>query len=276
MNFGKRRWVFCLGILLLAQVFVSAVALADIGVSTLGMDIRVAPGDTKTGTFVITNGNDFEAHVVIEIADFDRNDQGAVDVLPANSTSRSLANYISLPFAEFTIEAGVGSTREIRFTIDMPSSASGAHWAMILVREVTSEDGSGDSQGDQGSAQGQLSLQFGIQIRQEDPTIAASDGRITNIDVQMSESGQASNVLIDYENLGNTFQKPSGEVRIVNEAGEVVASIAIREFRMLPGGSRQLLVPLELNLPPGDYVALAILDFGGDFLLAGQSRFRVS
>lgn len=272
----RGRFSLILAVFLTAHILLAGVAWGSIGVSTLGVDIRVAPGETKTGTFVITNGNDFETFVVLEVVDFDRDVTGAVETYPANSTARSLANYLSIPFTELTIPAGVGNTREVQFTIDLSSNASGAHWSMIFVREVV-VPGDSEEPGNGGSyAQGELSLQFGIQIRQEDPTTATSDGRITNVDVQMSSDGRAEGVLIDYENLGTTFQKPSGEVRIVNSSGDVVVSIPIREFSMLPSRSRQLMVPIGLNLPPGDYVALAILDFGGDFLLAGQSRFRVA
>jgi hypothetical protein len=48
----------------------------------------------------------------------------------------------------------------------------------------------------------------------------------------------------------------------------------IAEFPTLPGAVRKLLVDIPNGLSPGDYVVLALIDFGGAELVAGQIDYQ--
>ena len=268
------------GIMLIAVVALltfQAPTFASIGTSTLGVDVEVAPGQTVSGSFTITNGSDQPASVRVELADFDRKIDGGVVVLPPQASPNSLADYITFSPAQFVLAAGVGETQEVRFTINLAANASGPHWSMLLVQEIEESGQDGDDGGsDNTTASGRVSLQLGIQIRQIDPTILLNEGRITEIDVVEALADQPLKIIADYENTGNTYQRPTGELRIINSAGDVAASIDLPPFRMLPSSTRRIEISVDAALPPGEYVALLIIDFGGNFMLAGQVRFTVS
>jgi len=268
---------FSLKLLLVAGMAVgvllagSLTAKATIGTSTLGIDISLAPGNSTSASFVITNGNAEATEIEIEIVDFERDINGAVQILPPNSIEESLVDYISVASDRITLDPGEGSTERIQFSINLPENEAGPHWALMLVREVIPDDDSGGGPG----AVGEVGLQFGIQIRQEDPTSLDNDGRILDVDVQFPEDDNPLQVIADYENVGTTFQHASGELRIVDNAGNIVVQIEIAPFRTLPGRTRRLVVDVLESLPAGEYLALAIIDFDADFLLAGQARFRI-
>jgi hypothetical protein len=50
--------------------------------------------------------------------------------------------------------------------------------------------------------------------------------------------------------------------------------VPIAEFPTLPGAVRKLMVDVPNGLAPGDYVALALIDFGGAELVAGQIDYQ--
>ena len=272
-----KRFIEILLIAAVAILLSQGLAFGSIGTNTLGVDVEVAPGQSVSGSFIITNGSDQPASVRVELADFERKVDGGVVILPPQASPNSLADYITFSPAEFTLPAGVGETQEVRFTINLASNATGPHWSMLLVQEIDdSEDSNNDGDSDNTTASGRVSVQLGIQIRQVDPSALVNDGRITEIEVVESLANQPIKLIADYENIGNTFQRPTGEVRIINSTGDVAASLDIAPFRMLPNSSRRLEFSVDAQLPPGEYVALVIIDFGGNFMLAGQVRFTIT
>ncbi|MBI1729400.1 hypothetical protein HY229_01835 [Candidatus Acetothermia bacterium] len=264
--------LFSLALLLIG----STPALASIGTSTLGADIEVVPGQSLSGSFLVYNGNEAPTNISIEVGDFTRDEEGGVQILPPNSQPHSLANFIAFSPASFTLAAGSGKSQEVRFTVSIPAGVSGPHWAALLVREVGQSASNNQTASNQQQVGVQLDLQIGVQIRQVDPTLAINTARITQVDILPPDHDKPMRVVTEFENTGTIFQKPSGEVRIIDSSGKIVARIPIDSFRMLPGGKRRLEVPLTQNLAAGDYLALVVIDFGGDFLLAGQARFTAS
>jgi len=50
--------------------------------------------------------------------------------------------------------------------------------------------------------------------------------------------------------------------------------VPIAEFPTLPGATRKLMLDVPSGLAPGDYVVLALIDFGGAELVAGQIDYQ--
>ncbi len=249
---------------------------AEIGVSTLGMDIELAPGESFNGSILVTNNSDQPATVQISLRDFEWDIDGNVQILPAGTLSRSLAHYITFFPAEFTLPARKGMAQPVRVIVSLPQQVSGPHWAMLSIRQVTTDqEEPPPMQDDERVVQATIGLSFGVQIRQVDPTRIVRDGRITDAQVLLPEGNQPLRVNTEFENIGTTFLRVTGEVRFINARGEIVTRVGIAPFRVLPGGKRRVEAPLLQPLPSGDYIALAVLDFGGDFLVAGQVYFRI-
>jgi len=247
-------------------------ACGGIGVSTLGIDISVAPGQSFRGSFSVVNGGQQPAEVQIILSDFERTLDGGVRIYPPGSLDRSLAPYLTFIPTQFTLDAG--KAREVHFTVSIPEGAAGPHWAILLVEEVVPEEQAEEDE-EEREAEGRLRIRFGVQIRQLDPTHAINEGRITDMEVLLPEGEQPLTVIAIYENTGTTFQRPKGELRIIDSLGEVVRRAEIEPFHMLPGGKRRLTLKVEEPLTPGDYLALVVLDFGGEYLLGGQARFTL-
>jgi hypothetical protein len=50
--------------------------------------------------------------------------------------------------------------------------------------------------------------------------------------------------------------------------------VPIAEFPTLPGAARKVMVDVPAGLAAGDYVVLALIDFGGPELVAGQIDYQ--
>ena len=66
-----------------------------------------------------------------------------------------------------------------------------------------------------------------------------------------------------------------GRVEFRRLDNSLATQVPIGEFPTLPGAVRKVLVDVPRDLPAGDYVALALIDFGGAELVAGQIDYQV-
>jgi len=246
----------------------------QIGAGPMSFDFVLAPGESASGVIQVMNNGDKPREFQVKLSDYDRDLEGHLVLMAAGSHPRSLAKWLLVSPQHFTLEPG--KTQPVSFTVTIPNSESGPHWSALLISSPVPSDSG--SQGEEGEEGVPISIgaaeQFIIKIRHTDPTSAVNDGRITDITVLPPQGDQPLRVVVGYENTGTTFQQPKVELRIVNSRGEF-SVVQHAAFAMLPGGKRRLVLPVVEELAPGEYLALVIIDFGGDYLLAAQARFSL-
>jgi hypothetical protein len=101
---------------------------------------------------------------------------------------------------------------------------------------------------------------------------AEKAGRIQDFAVKW-ENGLSGRVL--FINYGDTQLHPSGRVEVRDSRGKTVERFSLPEITVLPGGEREIFFEEAMALPAGDYVVLAILDYGGERLLGAQTLLKV-
>jgi hypothetical protein len=77
-----------------------------------------------------------------------------------------------------------------------------------------------------------------------------------------------------FRNSGATPLLARGSVEVRRPDNSLAATLPIEEFPTLPGVRRRLLLDLPA-LPAGRYIALALIDFGGAAIVAGQRELEV-
>jgi len=84
------------------------------------------------------------------------------------------------------------------------------------------------------------------------------------------------NVGFVVRNLGEWPLRPRGVVEIRDATGRPVTERPIDAFSVLPDREREISVAVAgTDLPPGRYLAVPILDWGGEYLAGTQIDFRV-
>jgi hypothetical protein len=104
------------------------------GVAPMRYDVDVKPGSSETRMLTINNTDDVATTYTFSKEDFqgDKDDPGATPVLLGGEFASSISGYdwIALPDA-VTVPAGGSRTVNVRVTA--PSSATGAHYAALIV-----------------------------------------------------------------------------------------------------------------------------------------------
>jgi len=199
----------------------------------------------------------FSSHIGIEALDSAGGTFGTV--------ARSNGDWLEVDPLRFRL--GAGEAQEVSFSIRVPQAASGAYWGMIFV------EGSPRPEEREGATV--LAIErFGIKVYETVPGTEVLSGEIRCVrkldDVPLSFE-------IAFVNSGNVQLRPRGQVEITDRTGEIIQTLGVDEFYVLPGAVRyENVVGQENSLPPGRYFALAVLDIGDpDYLVAGQLVFEV-
>jgi len=103
------------------------------------------------------------------------------------------------------------------------------------------------------------------------------EGKITRLNIiSSSPKSNPLRVKVEFQNTGTAFLQAEGRVEIRNEAGDIIDQIEIESSSLLPEANRLWELTYEgKELLPGKYLALGIIDFGGDYLVAGQRSFEI-
>ncbi len=259
-------------------IFLTALALAvstpmtvygQIGVSALSLDVNLAPGGSFSGNLEVFNNGQKARQFTVEVKDYDRNPDGGLVLLNSGAHPRSLAKFFSVAPISFNLPPG--QKQLLGINLKIPANESGPHWLAIVINSPI-PTAMPDQQAPVtiGSAE-----QFIVKIRQTDPTNSLNRGRITGTQIILPEKEKPLQVVVDYENTGTTFQQPKAQLRIVNGKGETALQKDVTDLAVLPGGKLRFKIPVTQSLPSGSYLALVIIDYGGDTLVAGQVRFQL-
>jgi hypothetical protein len=110
------------------------------------------------------------------------------------------------------------------------------------------------------------------------PAASAANGPavfagVTAVDAAPGVDGSPA-LQLTFRNIGTSQLAVHGEVEVRSLDNQLVHRASVASVPVLPAAQRLLTVPLPA-LPPGRYMILALLDFGGAELVAGQLAYEV-
>lgn len=185
--------------------------------------------------------------------------------IPVEYVNRSAVDWIDVDANEFSLEPG--ERRRVSFSVSAPRGIEGTHWAAIYVKsEPTSRDQEGTTI--------VAIKRFAVKVYVTPPGTVEEEAFVTDFSAITRSIPRFELTL---ENDGNEELEISGELRLRDDTGEVVDTIEINSFKLLPGYKRKLKIEGKeaTNLSPGQYNALAVLDYGGDNKIGKSLSFRV-
>jgi hypothetical protein len=262
----KRPNLYCLFLLTSVVGFFALAAettlALNVSISPPRWEIEVEPGGHVEGSFAVTGAADRDFRVKIYFQDWVFNRRGEVEFLPTVGP-RSVVSWLQIEPAEMIIPAGEERIFRI-FGAVPPETAGGDYWSGFFVETVPEVPQEGSGMVVTGRVGGGVFLT----VRGE----AEKAGRIKDFTVEW-ENGLSGRVL--FVNSGVTQLHPSGRVEIRDSRGKTVKRFSLPETVVLPGGEREMVFAEAMSLPAGDYVVLAILDYGSKKLLGAQALLKV-
>ncbi len=261
---------------------VSQRASAQLLVDPLEVTMLAAGTDRVSASFSLSNTSDSPVQATISRSDWDRAENGDNRFLAAGSTRNSCGTMLSVSPLSVRIEPH--SSRVVRLAVQTGAVLTRECWDIIFVEEVPQR----------ASTKGN-SLQYifrtGVKVYVAPPGLsrdaAVEDMAIVDAPPATPASSTPAKpvnnafspaarrqVAIRFHNTGGMNLVSKGRLEFRRLDNSLATQVPIAEFPTLPGAMRRLLVDVPNDLAAGDYVVLALIDFGGAELVAGQIDYQ--
>jgi P pilus assembly chaperone PapD len=263
-------------------VVASQPASAQLLVDPLEVTIVATGTNRVPASFSVSNTSNEVVQATITRSDWDRAENGDNRFLAAGSTGTSCGANLSV--SPLSIRVEPHTSRVVRLGIQSGAAVTKECWDIFFVEEVPRR----------ASAKGN-SLQYifrtGVKVYVAPPGLSR-DGAVENMaiaDVPVPRTTASTapattvanvpaatkrQISVVFHNTGGTHLLAKGRLEFRRIDNSLAAQVTIPEFPTLPGATRKLMLDVPAGLTLGDYVVLALIDFGGAELVAGQIDYQ--
>jgi P pilus assembly chaperone PapD len=264
-------------------VVVSQSASAQLLVDPLEVTMVTAGNGRVSASFSMANTSDSPVQATITRQDWDREENGDNRFLPSGSSGTSCGAMLTASPLSIRIEPR--TTRIIRLGVQNAAALNKECWDIFFVEEVPQRT----------SVRGN-SLQYifrtGVKVYVAPPALKR-DGAVEGMDVEdvavreaasstgttktasVASPATKKQISIRFHNTGGSHLLSKGRLEFRRLDNSLAMEVPIAEFPTLPGATRKVMIDVPTGLAAGDYVVLALIDFGGAELVAGQIDFQV-
>ena len=271
--FEKTKYRLIGAFLVVSSILLTSWAgLGSMAVAPLSLRLPIAPGEQGAGTFLVRNTGTDPIVVHISLHDWWRTPEGKFQILPAGSLERSCAPW--LVYSATTLELAPGEEAQVSVEVTVPEDVEGDHWALLLVAEEPQPVE--EQQAEEGlTSTTRVVVTYAVKILQQDPENGAPAAEIRGIELV---SQDPLTLQVHYANTGNCHITGQGTVELRDIFGETVRSYTVTPFPLLPGEERVVTIEDTTGepLPEGLYYAIALFDFGGEYLVQGGAPIQIT
>jgi hypothetical protein len=257
------RLVQILGTIGVLGLTLTAPSSADISVDVAPAkyELQTQPGKQETFPITVRNTSAAAVHIVASLSDYTVGPTGNYAFSAAGKSPYSLSKTITINPREFDLEPG--SFTQVRFSVDVPANAAGEYSNLVFfTTRPTRHSGGGLS----------IVERIASKIYVMIPETTRIAGEVDDVKGQTLADGQ--HYLVDFHNTGNAHVYLSGRVE-VKQGGMVVDRIPFPQGMLVERAGKRLIDAVGKKLAPGSYSVVAMVDYGGPNLVAGQANITV-
>ncbi|MFN2636551.1 MAG: molecular chaperone [Gemmatimonadaceae bacterium] len=257
---------------------ISRNAGAQLLVDPLEVTITAAAAGRVVSSFSLSNTSDKPVQATITRQDWDRVENGDNRFLPRGTSGSSCGSILSI--SPLSVRVEPRSSRIVRLAVQNAAGLAKECWDIFFVEEVPQRtSASGNSL--------QYIFRTGVKVYVAPPGLR-SDGAVENMSLEEVPMGATASstsaklpgaltkrqIALRFHNTGAMHLLAKGHLEFRRLDNTLAMQVPIAEFPTLPGATRKIMMDVPPGLTPGDYVVLALIDFGGPELVAGQIEYR--
>jgi len=242
-----------------------AAAQVDMVVSPIRVEHQVEGGANETSIIIVKNEGKGSERIKVYLEDWQLDAKGNVTYSRAGTNPHSCSAWLQVNPTDFRLDPG---TREVRYTLTVPPGVKpGTYWTAIVLEALPATEGKpvGRRMGVHG--------RIGVVIYE---TVGKPEIKAAFNDFQVHPAKGKLTFNLALTNSGTAFYRiKKSWVILKNSQGQEVSRIEVPDIPVLPGTNRDLEFSKELTLPPGEYLAEAVLDVGRSALLGSKKNFII-
>jgi hypothetical protein len=232
----------------------------SVDVSPAKYELSTQPGKQETFPITVRNTSGAAVHIVASLSDYSLGPSGNYVFTPPGKSLFSLSKEISINPREFDLEPG--SFVQVRFSVDVPATASGEYSSLVFFTTRPTRHGGGLS----------VVERIASKVYVIMPASTRISGEVDDVKAQALDDGQ--HYLVNFHNTGNAHVYLSGRVEI-KQGATVVDRVSFPQGMLVERSGKRLIDAVGKKLAPGSYSVVAMVDYGGPNLVAGQANITV-
>jgi hypothetical protein len=271
LDFNRRGLLVVLTVLVLFGTVFSFPAISHAGTGLSIQPVKISetlsPGQTVTGSILLTNASDGPVNVEVNLEDFVPI-QGADSIQFVGRTAgvTSVKDWITVGSKQiFKFE--VGESKQIPYTIKAPDNAEpGGHFGVVFFKATPANTPTGSLK---------IGTQVGMLVLVAIPGNHLQKGKILDFNSPGFVQSGPVPFAIKFQNTGTVHYEPKGKIVISNMFGKKVAEVPIDGQVVLPTSIKTLNENWNVSgLFLGRYTAVAsIVDGEGEVLTTKSINF---
>lgn len=255
-----------------------ATVQAQVSVDELELHMRLAAERVPiTQTIPVRNDEGRAQQVRVVLGDWVRDSLGNNLFLEAGTVGASCGGRLKVFPA--TLQVAAGATELVRVSYE-PAPADTGCWSIVFIETVQPPPPRPDGQGSFVT----IEIRTGVKVyvHRHD---AVALGEVQDVGVaeawRLRAPGTASRdtalvreTSVRFFNSGTAHVRVKTSLEVRTATGDLLHTLPGPEAPMTPGSTRIVRIALP-SLAAGDYVAIMLLDYGGDEIAAAQIDFKV-
>lgn len=252
----------------LALLFILSLGLThaqDFEVAPVVLNFSANPGEIQQAKVTIRNHANIKQAYTFNFGDFEIDDQGKKKRMPAGTSPRSCANWITV--SPSFIELNPNEEREVTVIMTVPKDGTSSRWGMIYVQATDEQS--------ENPVDKQLSTGINIVPRivilvNQSPTINKNyKAEIANLVETTSDKDSLRTFNVTVTNTGDKIVEANVGLVLANLETAAEQKFPTIMQRVYPGEKRTFTLTLPENLGTGKHALAAILDYGHGTNLEG-------
>ena len=228
-------------------------------ISQAKIRLSVPTGQTKYGEVTVENPGSEERSMRLYLEDwyYLPGSDGSKEFMPADSSLRSCASWISFSPAEFTLPP-FGKQR-VSYSVKVPEGKSGGYYEALFFENTAGAIGA--PQAGIGATM-DLILRIAALFYVEVEGTVRRNAEFSNLVVEKESNRKPLTIKLDFKNIGNTDITTSSSYNIIDRKGMVYARGVFNDLYSFPGDSGKLIAVWKNDIPKGRYDLVMTFNLG--------------
>jgi len=237
----------------------------DFEVAPVVLNYSTNPGEIQQSTVTIRNHANIKQAFTFNLGDFEMDVDGRKKRMPAGSSNRSCANWITVNPS--FIELNPNEERQITVIMTVPKGENASKWGMIYVQAASEQN---ENPIDKELATGiKITPRIVILVNQSPKTNDKFKATIGNLVEKTEESDSIRSFAITVENIGDKIIEARVQLALANLETAKEQKFPSKMERVYPGEKRTFTLELPSVIGTGKHALAAILDYGHGTNLEG-------
>jgi hypothetical protein len=256
---------------------------ASFEVKPADLEIKGQPGGMRTAIFTITNITEEPIKIALSVKDLEYGPDGEPVIKDKGTTPSSSSDWVVLGETEYTI--GPRLSQSVPVKLSVPASAQpGGRYSLIVVEKSVGDAAAGQSTPTDKSAQAadkstpstqtEMSL---VEVTTIIPGEVKPAAEISKFE-QVKNKGGNSAFTLDVKNTSAIHLVPKGRIIVKDIYNHDVEQpeLKLAARAVLPQTVGRMTATIGRKLIPGEYVAIAEIDYGGQEKAISKITFTVT